>query len=96
MMMMATRSRSRSQSGLHICPPDEEQEVAAPPYRKRDENFSFYFFWDERQLIELELAAAGACGFHKPAHRHQGGWWRSQGLWPTCPPPQVELGTYIF
>ena len=32
----------------------------------------FLFFLDERQLIELELGVAGACGPHKPAHRHQG------------------------
>ncbi len=87
---------SEAQDGLQICPPDEEQVVAVPPYRKCDENFSFYFFWDERQLIELELRAAGACGPHKPAHRHLGWWWRSRGLWPTGPPPEVELGADIF
>ena len=84
-MTMAAVSLSGAQDGLQICPRDEEQEVAAPPYRKRDENFSFYFFWDERQLIELELGAAGACGPHKPAHRHQGVV-AEQGLvahWPT-------------
>ena len=53
------------------------------------------FFWDERQLIELELGAAGASGPHKPAYRHKGGWW-SRGLRPTGPPPEVELGAGIF
>ena len=36
--------------------------MAAPPYRKRDEIFSFYFFWDERDLIELELGAQSRVG----------------------------------
>ena len=44
----------------------------APPYRKCDEIFSLYFFWDESELIELRLGAADPCGPHKLAHRHQG------------------------
>ena len=87
---------SGAQNGLQICPPDEERVVAAPPYRKRDEIFSSDFFLGESEFIELRLGAAEPCGPHKPAHRHQGWWWRSQGLWPTGPPPQVELGADIF
>ena len=72
MMMMATISPLRSPRRTPDLPLDEEQLVAAPPYRKRDKNFSFYFFWDERDLIELELGAGEPCGPHKPANRHQG------------------------
>ena len=72
MMRTATISPLGAQNGLQICPPDEEQDVAAPPYRKRDEIFSFYFFWDESELIELSLGAAEPRGPHKLAHRHQG------------------------
>ena len=33
-MMMATNPLSGAPNGLQISPPDEEQEVAAAPYRK--------------------------------------------------------------
>ena len=53
---------SGAQNGLQICPPDEEQDVAAPPYRKRDEIFSLDFFWDESELIELRLGGQSHVG----------------------------------
>ena len=53
-----------------MCPPDEEQDVVVPPYRKRDKIFSLDFFWDESEFIELSLGAAEPCGPHKLAsHR---------------------------
>ena len=63
---------SGAQNGLQICPPDEEQEVAAPPYRKHDEIFYLDFFWDESEFIEERLGAAEPHGPHKLASRHQG------------------------
>ena len=61
MMTMATISPLRSPKRT----PDEEQDVAAPPYRKRDEIFSLDFFWDESEFIELSLGAAEPHGPHK-------------------------------
>ena len=46
--------------------------VAAVSYRKRDENFFFYFFWDERDIVELELGAVKLYGFYKSVYRYQG------------------------
>ena len=82
---------SGAQDGLQICPPDEEQVVEAPPYRKRDENFSFYFFWDERGLIDLRFGAAEPCGPHKPAHRHQGGGGGARACGPLAHPLRWNL-----
>ena len=62
-----------AQNGLQISPPDEEQDVAAPPYCKRDEIFSLDFFWDESEFIELSLGTAEPRGHHKLASRHQAG-----------------------
>ena len=45
---MATISLSGAHDGLQIFPPDEEQVVAAPPYRKRDENLLFLFFLGQK------------------------------------------------
>ena len=55
----------------------------------------FYFFWDERQLIELELGRQVHVGPTSVPTATRG-WWRSRGLWPTSPPPEVELGVGIF
>ena len=94
MMTMATIPLSGAQNGLQICPRDEEQVVAAPPYRKRDEIFSLNFFWDESELIELRLGAAEPRGPHKLAICHQGV--AATGLvahWPT--PSRGSLRRYF-
>ena len=78
---------SGAQDGLQICPPDEEQEVVAPPYRKTWWILLPDFILGETEYIELRLEAVELCGPHKPARRGQGGraWWAC-GLIAPLPP----------
>ncbi len=87
---------SGAQDGLQICPLDEEQVVAAPPYRKRDENFSFLFFLGRKTTYRAGVGGGRCLWAPQACPPPPGGWWRSRGLWPTGPPPEVELGADIF
>ena len=77
-----------------MCPPDEEQVVRRLRIENAMKNSLFIFFWDESELIDLELGAAEPCGPNKPAHRHQGV--AEPGLvahWPI--PSGGSLGRYF-
>ena len=96
MMTMATISPLRSQNGLQICPPDEEQDVAAPPYRKCDEIFSSGFFRDECEFIELSLGAADPRGPDKLGCRGQGGGRGNMACGPLAHPLRWIFAQVLF
>ncbi len=63
---------SGAQNGLQICPPDEEQDVAAPRIANATKSSLLIFFLGESEFIELNLGAVEPRGPHKLASHHQG------------------------
>ena len=59
-------------NGLQICPPEEEQGLAAAPYRKTRWILLSDFFLPEREYIELELRSMELHGAHKAGGRARG------------------------
>ena len=60
-------------NGLQICPPEEEQGLAAAPHRKTRWFLLFDFFLSKSKYIELELASEGFQGAHEVGGHALGG-----------------------